>query len=95
MPKLTIEVTEHDIKNGQPCAPECCPIALAFRERWGLDEDEELHVDKYGILIENGNGEETFRCPMPDAGCRFIDDFDAGRPVSPFTLTLTYRKRRA
>lgn len=85
---LNIDVQQRDIDGGsrQNCA--LCPIALAFQRRTGADL---VYVDFDRIFITD----DGFR---PALGARiyavsgdveeFMNDFDAGRTVTPFRPVL-------
>jgi hypothetical protein len=78
---MKIEVTDEHIKNGICKDANNCPIALAIRETLNLDADE-VEVDGIFIEVEGRNFDTT------DEIDDFIEDFDSGTPVYPFTFDL-------
>lgn len=85
---LNIDVQQRDIDGGarQNCAE--CPIALAFRRRTGAAL---VYVDFDQIFITD-DGLHPARGARVYAISRdveaFMNDFDAGRPVTPFRPVL-------
>ncbi len=82
---MTITVTQEDIDGGSKGSPYCCPIANACKK---LDK-EKATAEKSGVSV----GETTIRLgglytDLPHDACQFIADFDAGKPVKPFTFEL-------
>lgn len=73
-----INVTQSDIDNGKKDSCVACPIALA------LNRIAPCRVFKQGIAIYS-----TFRIvPIPQSVKMFIQKFDAGLPVQPFSFAL-------
>jgi hypothetical protein len=81
MAKITIDVTQADIEAGHPLACSACPIALAAQRAFG---DRPVIVDSFLSI----RGQDRLVWSMPSAAYAFIRDFDAGRPVEPFSFTL-------
>jgi hypothetical protein len=79
--KLTIDVTWEDIDRGQRGICARCPIALAA-ERAGIQQPL---VFSLGIWHHSGSG---FWSSIPDEAIRFLEDFDTGSPVAPFTFEV-------
>ena len=77
-----VRVTRKHIKMGMPAAAASCPIALAVRDYMKGYEYGTIYVDHEYI----GIGPHGFLCPRKVK--RFIEAFDAGRPVEPFTFLL-------
>lgn len=75
---MTIHVTEDDIKKGQRDNPSCCPVAKALRRY-----KPGMTVGRIGLYQSDGTMH-----PMPDAVETFVDCFDNGKPVQPFTFEL-------
>ncbi len=75
---MIIEVTQDDIDKGEPRACLSCPVTLALNRITG----EECHVGSY-IRIPNFG---TFN--YPGQVIEFINNFDMGRPVNPFSFEL-------
>jgi hypothetical protein len=88
--ELVIEVTADDIANGT-LGDECrCPIALAVARQLGIEAPEGyLAIMDSQIKIGSDPGDwhwgDLYRLPSVAEG--FIDDFDSGREVQPFTFT--------
>lgn len=76
---LIIEVTAEDIKNGVPEKACSCPIALAI--------DRAIPGARAEVF-----GMEAFICGVPvclPVICKlFVELFDSGGPVYPFTFSL-------
>ena len=77
----TINVTEDDIKNGKPKESMHCPVAIACH-RAAPDHNfsilhDEIEVDESGVIAE---------CPW--SVFDFVEAFDSGRKVQPFTFEL-------
>jgi hypothetical protein len=78
---MKIEVTQEHIEKGVP-EEECnCPIALAIRDAFNV---EELEVSVNATVIRVGFD----HCPTPEEAEAFVCDFDDGRSVRPFTFDL-------
>ena len=72
---MKITVTRAHIDDGKPGDPDADPVALAIRER--------LPGARVGLaVVEIGKREH----PLPRTAIRFVWDFDAGRPVEPFSF---------
>jgi len=76
---MQIRVTQTDIKNGVENDLCNCPIALAVKRATGLSV---VRICCSWIKYK-GNHHDT-----PDAAIKFIEAFDVGKPVEPFTFTL-------
>lgn len=84
--KLTVHVTQSHIDRGVRCKCRSCPIALALQEQHPRDDEREWATD--------GNEVFTGYKPvaiLPPFARRFVDWFDLGRPVAPFTFELELR----
>jgi hypothetical protein len=75
---MKIYVRRRHIKCGMARSQSGCPIALAFEEITG----ERPRVDLDCINTHD----EGFA--LPRSAQRFIDRFDAGKPVKPFTFVI-------
>lgn len=75
---MKIHVTKEDIKNGERFDCHRCPIALAAT-RAGLTD-----VDVDYLTISANQETHT----LPDNAVCFIDRFDDGESVKPFTFIL-------
>lgn len=83
---MTIFVTEEDIAEGISRSCEFCPIANAIQRQtpW-----------KYAVVLlscvfecESKRADLHGRVDLPESACDFIRDFDADRPVSPFSFEI-------
>lgn len=75
---ITVHVTQADIDAGVPSNSCGCPVALAVQR-----------VCKPRVRVATGSmtvGQAFF--VLPDVAFRFVADFDAGRPVAPFTFEV-------
>lgn len=79
---VSVQVTSRDIKNGKRYSNNSCPISLALRRLQSFSDIEPLVV-WYGI---RGCG---YRFVVSAKTRKFIRDFDAGRIVKPFLLTVS------
>lgn len=79
MSTLKVRVTRDDIRNGRKNDCARCPVARAVR-RLGYAK---IAVCPSEILV-NRPTQQTFR--NPQKARRFINAFDAGKPVKPFTF---------
>lgn len=80
---LVMEVTEEDAAGSIRCSSFCCPIALHVKKHVGRHDG--IHRALTFIVGVPYKAE-------PDA-VAFMDDVDAGRPVS-YPRTVTFRRRR-
>ena len=80
---MRIEVTQEDIDNGEKRKCDTCAVAIAahraFKDCIILVDGEQMDV------IRNGKWKVI---DLPDSATRFIEDFDAGRPVQPFSFEV-------
>lgn len=87
MKRVRIEVTAQDIRRGKKADPDHCPVARALR-RAGLPK-------AWAGDSHYGWGEETASWPLPKRAKRFIEAFDNGMPVRPFSAVVPGRGRKA
>jgi hypothetical protein len=84
MKTVTIEVTQEDIEKGERGECEKCALALAvsrvtkYRVEIGLYEAE--FYDGPELCVGSSD--------LPIAAMVFVERFDNGHPVSPFTFPL-------
>jgi hypothetical protein len=78
---MKIEVTQEHIDNGKCKDANYCPIALAIQDALNLNASQ-VEVD--GIFIEVND--HPFETTEEIDG--FVDAFDHGKPVAPFTFDL-------
>jgi hypothetical protein len=78
----TIQVLQSDINMGKPCDSRRCPTAIAATRHFDIYTRvwrETLWIGWTGHFAE-------YR--LDEVGERFVEEFDAGLPVSPCTITL-------
>jgi hypothetical protein len=80
--KKQITVTQAHIDKGKPQKADDCPIFHALTDA-GFNVDE---VDLWAFIEIYPN--EWAYIALPDEATSFIDQFDAGKPVQPFTFEL-------
>jgi hypothetical protein len=82
--RIKIEVKKHHIDLGVKSTPNACPVALALQARflWA-------HVSySYARVFQGPQGSKVLLLKTPRSVTRFIDKFDADRPVKPFNFIL-------
>lgn len=79
---MTIKVTEADIKNGIT-GRATCPVALAIQRK----TKELAYVCWDGIYLQPKGG-FSMRIATPKEVKDFVYEFDAGKPVKPFSFKL-------
>ena len=86
-----IKVTKTNIKNGLTGDCHNCPVALAVRREFRLKEHQ---VDVSGGLInfcvKKSVGYEYQDFEHPKEVAEFIDKFDSGEKVKPFSFVMKY-----
>lgn len=82
----TINVTKYFIRRGTRCQSTACPVALAIH-RAGL---RGLSVDRWGVF-KDGLADMRF----PKKVSEFIERFDNGEPVKPFSFVLRISNKNA
>jgi hypothetical protein len=82
---MRIKVTQADIDAGKPRKCGQCPLALALIRRLKPVADTLTVAGKISYLDTKGNHRIAY---TPDEAYNFWTDFDAGRPVKPFSFNL-------
>ena len=87
--EIDVNVTHDDIDEGREWSHARCPIARAIQRTVGGRADKvivrTLQVD---LWLED---EPTHKCAgFPYEVTQFINDFDAGDPVSPIQFSLKF-----
>jgi hypothetical protein len=82
---MRVYVSQKDIDNGTPSDPTSCPIARAIKRRYP-QLDYVLVEGESATLGDDFTDNETFW--LPGIAIRFIEDFDARKPVEPFEFEL-------
>ncbi len=80
--KRKIEVTATDIKKGEPFNVYTCPIGRAISRTLRI---KSVYVAE---LIEYHKSGKYFVATLPVKVEKFIDRFDGGKLVKPFSFTL-------
>lgn len=84
---VTIDVTQQCIDDGVARDCQHCPIARAIMAR--LADGFFVDVVSCGVWIyRTGSRRSVFNVLIPANAKAFIDDFDDGRPVFPFSFDL-------
>jgi hypothetical protein len=85
----TINVTAGHIAKGEHDSCRFCPVALAMKE--AFPDAELVAVDSARVIMGGGLRRRGWvELDLPDAATRFIEAFDAGDPVQPFSFDLDY-----
>lgn len=92
MPKtITVNVTERDIQYGVPRDVFSCPIARSLRRH---KEFKDLTFEVSKRLVTLAGYHPYWSDPrgmiarQPEVARKFIERFDLGEPVEPFTFKL-------
>ena len=86
---VTVEVTADDIAHGKPGRCSSCPIALGVI-RSGIGATD-IAVGLETCWVSMAHDEHLTGYEMPDEALDFIDAFDNGRPVAPFSFSMERR----
>ena len=78
---MKITVTQEDIENGSPSEWDACPVALALARATGKKWLVCPTRFKLPAPDNYGNGP-----PMSYEVSTFVEAFDSGKPVEPFTF---------
>lgn len=82
--QFKFEIQQSDIDQGTRCSSDNCPIARAIERETG----KQVSVTKDTIVIWDARGFDTIETP-PKSVTRFVEAFDAGDPVEPFSFRAT------
>jgi hypothetical protein len=80
--KLKIDVTHEDIQNGRRNDCFACPVALAFK-RAGFD-----HPYVWYTSVWEYEGSKNRKAILPDSAREFIDAYDTGLILDPFSFEV-------
>lgn len=83
----TIEVTQEDINKGQQSSCAKCPIALALARAF---PGRETLAGVFYLFIYNLKGETIFQAITPQEVVHFMNSFDVGKEVVPFSFTVDF-----
>lgn len=81
----TIQVTQEDINTGMQDVCQHCPIALAIKRAL---KAELVSVYNFSIHVFISNSEMSYKYRVTDAIYSFIERFDEGVKVEPFSFNL-------
>ena len=81
---MRIEVTAQDIRKGKKSNCMRCPVALAVKR---LLPGHEVWADSLSIDVWT-HDEYRRVATTPKKVATFMDRFDTGQPVKPFTFTM-------
>lgn len=90
---MKIKVTWKHISEGTPCNINCCPLVLALKDVlsedvkvWGKKDSQGPYAWMKGPFDFDYSRDVALNLPEV---CRdFMETFDAGLPVKPFTFEL-------
>jgi hypothetical protein len=85
--RVVVEVTAEDIAKGEKGSCERCPIALALARAADMDRVH-AHLDCLWGWPAGDPDANSIVASTPIEASNFIDDFDSGEPVNPFTFTV-------
>jgi hypothetical protein len=88
--EVIVSVTESHIKRGSEGDPHGCPVALALRSKkytFGPGLGHGVGQDTISFFNRSGR---TVEIETPKQVSKFINRFDAGKKVKPFSFKLSY-----
>ena len=87
---MKIQVKEIHIKRGTRNNGQSCPIALAFREQ----RPDLIWPDVDADMITFGSGDNQTDRTLPEHVSNWLQAFDLGVPVKPFTFNIVLPRKR-
>lgn len=89
---MKIEVTQTMIDEGEACSCSGCPVAKGIIQATGI---EGVRVECHQASSVASFSDIRVRIAgklktLPDPALAFIDAFDSGKPVRPFSFGLAY-----
>lgn len=81
--RTKLQITQKHIDKGRKCALQFCPIALAIKETFKI-----RRVWVSGTEIELNIKEHFLFADMPQKAQDFVNKFDIGNKVKPFSFVL-------
>jgi hypothetical protein len=81
----TVRVTADHITAGGRDTIRYCPVTLALRDAFNASEAQ-AGATVYAVILNRPPG--LLRGTLPPAVTAFINDYDDGRPVEPFTFAI-------
>jgi hypothetical protein len=82
--EITVNVTQRDIERGIRSKCSDCPVALAVKRALGKRVKVFSGVSTSYLYLDHNK--KPF--PLPASAVEFIDRFDSGHKVEPFTFKL-------
>ena len=79
---MTITVEQEHIDKGEKMNSSRCAVALAIEAATGVTPE----VDYAEVTMQYED--HAVRCHLPEAASLFVDEFDKGLPVEPFSFDL-------
>jgi len=92
MKRLQLKITRANIKNGEQANPGKCPIANSLIENIRNLIYVSVLPNEATIKVKNGKSITAYRGSLPEKGNSFVKNFDGGKRVNPFSLTLELKK---
>lgn len=92
MKKLTLSVTKAHISGGEQAHPGKCPIANSIIENLKKVTHVSVLPNETTIRVKKGKTIYSYKSNMPSSAKTFIKKFDDGNIVSPFKLTLNFKR---
>lgn len=87
---MKIEVTQEDIIKGIRHAGDACPIALATKRTLGIGKVD-VARDSICVQVETPH-DQSEDIHLPQEASDFIEMFDLGEPVYPFSFEIDYER---
>ena len=96
MKRIRIDVTQEHINEGNPTESGYCPVALALQEHAGWSHANAA-THQFWPLFENWDERlgVSIRYDLPVEASSFIQAFDDGDPVEPFSFEVEVRDEHA
>lgn len=87
---ITVKVTKTDIAKGNRNAGCACPIARALKRRLPKSTDIYVHPDIVCLWLRQRAQTSMKIAELPFPARTFVQRFDRGQPVEPFTFNLKF-----
>jgi hypothetical protein len=85
---VIFDVTQDDIDQGRPRDCYNCPVARSVVRTLGLGPAADEWTVGSWVIAGWLRDRQVVSVPAPIRVCRFIDEFDRGQPVEPFSFEL-------
>lgn len=83
---IDLKITPAHIAAGKPHSTECCPIAIALKQKFPAYA---IEVTDEVLLVRSGQG-NWLTIALTDKAMHFVNNFDKRYPVDPCTLPITW-----